>query len=173
MARYLPPTFHLSTSRIYSHIFYLILHPSIHTFFFLFSIKHFWASKFSHTSQNWFHFNRISISVLQLNHFNNKNFHQQNHICLEYVIHPWLYKAKIRAELTWDNWFSSVDVSPPPPVCTLGSVSLFMCSLVYCLCPLLLISSALILCFIASEGVQNVHVAAAALCAHILACSGC
>ncbi len=49
-----------------------------------------------------------------------------------------------------------------------------MCLLVYCVCSLLLISSALILCFIAAEGVQNVHVAAAAaLCAHILACPGC
>lgn len=53
-------------------------------------------------------------------------------------------------------------------------VSLFMCLLVYRVCPLLLISSALILCFTAAGGAQNVRVRRRrSVRAHSGICPGC
>lgn len=82
---------------------------------------------------------------------------------MEHVSHPWLLQGWNMGSIT------TRQLALICRWCFLASlcVSLFMCLLVYRLCPLLLISSALILCFIAA-GVQNVHVAAAALCTHIL-----
>lgn len=111
-----------------------------------------------------------------MNHSNNKNFHQQTTSVLNmlFILDFTRLKYGLNYHKTTGSHLSEM-FSFFLCVCLLLCVSLFMCLLVYCVCLLLLISSALILCFIAAEGVQNVHVAAAAaaLCAHILACPAC
>ncbi len=88
--------------------------------------------KFSNIFKKWFRFNRISISVLQLNHSNYKNFHQQTTSVLNMLFI--LDFTRLKCGLSYHKTTVSdlFDVLVFLHVCVLLRVSLFMCLLSYC-----------------------------------------